>query len=155
MSEDTVANIAAYINNHPLAVLGTVNSQGTPHGTTLYAGSDDRLNVYFMTKRNTTKNDNILQNPKVSMTFSGEDHQTTLQLTGTATEVSMPDKSAAAFQVLGGIRHQSNDFRLPISKIEAGPYIVYEVIVDHALLTEYEHSNRIDGVVRAEYNKGS
>tara|TARA_B100001105_G_scaffold254255_1_gene249624 strand:+ start:958 stop:1422 length:465 start_codon:yes stop_codon:yes gene_type:complete len=154
MQEDTVANIATYINNHPLAVLSTVDEHGVPHGTTLYAGSDRHLNVYFMTKRNTAKYQNILYNPKVSLTFSGEDHQTTLQLTGTATEVSMPDRSAAAFQVLGGIRHQSHDFRLPISKIEAGPYIVYEVVVDHAVLTEYEHSNRIDGIVRAEYKRG-
>lgn len=153
MQEDSVSTIAAYINEHPLAVLSTIEPSGTPHGTTLYAGSDAQLHVFFMTKRNTRKHENILSNPKVALTFSGEDHQTTLQLTGIASEVTVPDEGAVAFQVLGSIRHDSEDFRLPISKIEAGPYIVYRVDVNNALLTEYEHGNRVDGIVTIKYNR--
>lgn len=153
MQEDSVSTIAAYINEHPLAVLGTIDSSGTPHGTTIYAGSDSQLRVFFMTKQQTRKHQNILNNPKVSMTFSGEDHQTTLQLTGTASEVKVPDEGAVAFQVLGSVRHNSEDFRLPISKIEAGPYIVYRVDVSEALLTEYEHGSRVDGIVTVKYNR--
>lgn len=153
MQEDSVSTIAAYINEHPLAVLSTVEPSGTPHGTTLYAGSDSQLHVFFMTKRETRKHQNILSNPKVALTFSGEDHQTTLQLSGIASEVTVPDEGATAFQVLGSIRHNSEDFRLPISKIEAGPYIVYRVDVNQALLTEYEHGNRVDGIVTVKYNR--
>lgn len=153
MQQDSVSTIATYINEHPLAVLSTVEPSGNPHGSTLYAGSDSQLHVFFMTKRDTRKHQNILGNPKVALTFSGEDHQTTLQLSGIASEVTVPDEGATAFQVLGSIRHNSEDFRLPISKIEAGPYIVYRVDVDSALLTEYEHSNRIDGIVTVTYNR--
>lgn len=153
MQEDSVSTIAAYINEHPLAVLSTVEPSGTPHGSTLYAGSDQRLHVFFMTKRDTRKNQNIVNNPKVALTFSGEDHQTTLQLSGTAYEVTLPDEGALAFQVLGSVSHNSEDFRLPISKIEAGPYIVYQVDVKEAVLSEYEHGNRVDGIVTVKYNR--
>lgn len=153
MQQDPSQIISSYINSHPLAVLSTVDLQGAPHGTTLYAGSDPRLNVYFMTKTQTTKSRNILQNSAIALTFSGEDHQTTLQITGRATEVTVPNEGAAAFQVLGSIRHDSEDFRLPISKIEAGPYIVFMVKVSHAVLTEYEHANRIDGTIKVEYSR--
>ena len=153
MQEDSIATIAAYINEHPLTVLSTVEPSGTPHGTTLYAGSDPQLHIFFMTKRETRKHQNILSNPKIAMTFSGEDHQTTLQLSGIASEVTIQDEGAVAFQVLGSIRHGSEDFRLPISKIEAGPYIVYRVDVSEALLTEYERGDRVDGIVTVKYNR--
>jgi len=153
MENDSIATLSHYINEHPLAVLSTINSDGSPHGTTLYAGSDPELNIFFMTKRQTLKSDNISANPHVALTFSGEDHQTTLQVSGTASEVTVPDEGATAFQVLGSLRHGSEDFRLPISKIEAGPYIVYKVAVTHAVLVEYEQGNRIDGYAKVEYNR--
>lgn len=153
MQEDSVSTIANYINEHPLAVLSTVEPSGSPHGSTLYAGSDQGLNVFFMTKRDTRKNQNIVNNPNIALTFSGEDHQTTLQLSGTAAEVTLQDEGALAFQVLGSLFHKSEDFRLPISKIEAGPYIVYRVEVKEALLSEYENGNRIDGIVTVKYSR--
>lgn len=153
MQQDPAQTISTYINGHPLAVLSTIDPDGNPHGTTLYAGSDPQLNVYFMTKTQTNKARNIRENPAVSLTFSGEDHQTTLQITGHAVEVTVPNEGAAAFQILGSIRHGSEDFRLPISKFEAGPYIVFKVEVARALLTEYEHANRIDGTVKIEFNR--
>lgn len=152
MQEDSVSTIATYINDHPLAVLSTISPSGTPHGSTLYAGSDPRLHVFFMTKRDTQKHENILNNPAIALTFSGEDHQTTLQLDGIASEVTIPNEGAEAFQVLGSIVHNSEDFRLPISKIEAGPYTVYRVEVTRAVLTEYERGNRIDGIVTVTYS---
>jgi nitroimidazol reductase NimA-like FMN-containing flavoprotein (pyridoxamine 5'-phosphate oxidase superfamily) len=153
MEKDPISTLSAYINEHPLAVLSTINGDGSPHGTTLYAGSDSELNIYFMTKRQTTKSANISANPHVALTFSGEDHQTTLQVSGIASEVTVPNEGATAFQVLGSVRHNAEDFRLPISKIEAGPYIVYKVNVTHALLSEYEHGNRIDGYAKVEYKR--
>lgn len=153
MQEDSISAIASYINAHPLAVLSTVEPSGAPHGTTLYVGSDSQLHLFFMTKRQTQKHENILNKPNIALTFSGEDHQTTPQLSGIASEVTVPDEGAKAFQVLGSIRHNSEDFRLPISKIEAGPYIVYRVDVSQALLTEYEHGNRVDGIVTVEYSR--
>lgn len=153
MNADTVSAISTYINNHPLAVLSTVGSDGAPHGTTLYAGSDEQLNVYFMTKTDTTKARNIDANPAVALTFSGEGHQSTLQMSGRAARVQVPDEHAAAFQILGSLRHESKDFRLPITKFEAGPYVVFKVDVEYALLSEYENADQLDGTVRVEYHK--
>lgn len=153
MQQDPAQIIAAYVNSHPLAVLSTVDSNGDPHGSTLYAGSDREVNLYFMTKSQTRKAQNIQANPSVSLTFSGEDHQTTLQVSGQASQITVPDEGSLAFQILGAIRHNSEDFRLPISKLEAGPYVVFKVTVIHALLTQYEHANRIDGVVTVEYTR--
>jgi uncharacterized pyridoxamine 5'-phosphate oxidase family protein len=153
MQDDHITAIASYINKHPLAVLSTVDAQGDPHGTTLYAGSDNNLSVYFTTKTKTQKYQNISQHPTVALTFSGEDHQTTLQLSGEAVEVTTPVEGDAAFQVLASIGHESEDFRLPISKIEAGTYATFRVNVSYAVLTQYEQANRVDGVVKIEYKR--
>jgi len=89
--------------------------------------------------------------PTIALTFSAEDHQTTLQLTGTVSEVTAPDQGAQAFQVISTIRHKTQDFRLPISRFEAGPYVILKVTVERAALTEYESTNRIDGTSKIEY----
>lgn len=147
------ATISRYINTHPLAVISTADSEGRPSGATIYAGSDDELNVYFMTKSETTKNKNISAQPIVALTFSGEDHQTTLQLSGVAHEISEQADGAPAFQILGSIKHASEDFRLPITKISAGNYIIYKIITERATLTEYERSSRMNGVAKVEYRR--
>lgn len=153
MQQDPVRTISSYINQHPLTVLSTLNADGTPHGTTIYTGSDGQLNVYFMTKSGTTKVRNIRENSAVALTMSSEDHQTTLQINGHAAEITMPDEGTIAFQVLGSIRHQSEDFRLPITKIEAGSYVIFKVEIVHATLTQYEETNRISGTAKIEYNR--
>lgn len=145
--------IANYINAHPLTVVSTVDAQGYPHGSTVYAGSDDQLNIYFMTKTGTTKSHNIDNQSAVALTFSGEDHQTTLQLSGTAREVISQTEGTPAFQVLASIKHASRDFRLPIAKLDSGHYIVYKVTTDHALLTEYELSSQLDGRATIEFKR--
>jgi len=153
MNPDSTLEIAAYINDHPLAVISTIDPQGKPYGTTLYAASDDQLNVYFITKTGTHKSQYISVHPDVALTFAGEDHQTTLQLSGQAVELSTAEEGSTAFQALDSIRHHHQDFRLPISKLQAGPYIVYKIIVSHALLTQYESPNHAEGVNKIEYTK--
>ena len=151
MNPDSVSTITEYINNHPLAVISTIDPDGKPYGTTLYAASDDQLNVYFITKTETHKSRYINLNPNVALTFTGEDHQTTLQLSGQAIELSTAEEGSTAFHALDSIRHHHQDFRLPISKLQAGPYIVYKVIVSHALLTQYESPGHAEGVNKIEY----
>ena len=153
MNQDPSTIIAEYINHHPLAVLSTVTPEGEPLGTVLYAGSDEFLNVYFLTKTGTGKVHNIEKHPNVALTFSGEDRQSTLQLSGTALRVTAHDENDRAFKVIASLKHDSQDFRLPIAKLDAGPYIVFRVDVAWARLTEYEHTNQIDGVVRVEYTR--
>jgi predicted pyridoxine 5'-phosphate oxidase superfamily flavin-nucleotide-binding protein len=153
MEHSPTSTIARYINTYPLAVLSTVNADGAPHGSTIYIGSDDELNIYFMTKSGTTKDVNIKARPVVALTLSGEDHQSTLQLSGTAHEINDQANGAPAFEVLGNIKRHSEDFRLPITKIGAGQYIVYKIVAEHAVLTQYDISTRIGGLARIEFSR--
>lgn len=153
MEHSPTSTIAHYINTHPLAVLSTVNADGMPHGSTIYAGSDEELNVYFMTKSDTTKDVNIRLHPVVALTLSGEDHQSTLQLTGTAYEINDQASGTLAFEVLSSIKHASDDFRLPITKIGTGQYVVYKIITADAVLTHYELSSRLGGLAKIKYTR--
>ena len=152
MNDSAIGQITTFIRNNPLAVLSTINDQGDPHGTTLYVGTDDHLNLYLLTKNQTAKYFHMKNHPRVSLTFTAEDHQQTLQVHGNAAEVTVPDEGARAFQVIGAIRHQTTDFRLPISRFEAGPYVVFKIDVSYARLTNYEGSNRVDGISKVEYD---
>ena len=154
MEHSSLSTLARYINEHPLVVLSTVDASGKPHGSTLYVGSDEHLNIYFMTKTGTGKYTNIQAMPFVAITASGEDDQTTLQIHGQAIEVTDPEEGNAVFEVLHSVRHNSHDFRLPISKLNAGTYAVFRVMVDDAVLTEYEATNQINGRATVSYRRG-
>ncbi len=153
MDTSKLATLAQYLNDHPLAVLSTVTPAGKPHGTTLYAGSDAQLNIYFMTKTGTTQYANIQAMPFVALTASAEDRQTTLQVHGHAIEVTDPEEGNAVFKVLHDIHRHSRDFRLPISKLNAGTYVVFRIAVDDATLTEYEATDQLHGRSTVHYSR--
>ena len=52
MNEETYGKILVYIDHHPIATLGTIDTDGTPHGAIVYVcADDDRPMVYFITKQ--------------------------------------------------------------------------------------------------------
>lgn len=140
-----------FINRHPLAVLSTVDTFNHPHGTTLYTGCDIHFTLYFLTKSNTLKASNIDYQNVVALTFSDEQTQSTLQLTGGAVEIANAIEGNLALDTLRSLQHDYTDFRQPLSKLNAGNYILYKIVPTHAYLTIFGKSSLIDGLVRYDY----
>lgn len=151
MKDDIIRKFSEYVNDHPFAVLSTVNENNHPSGAAVYVGSDDVFALFFITKTETTKARNIRGNSSVALTFSDEMHQSTLQVSGTAKAVEDHAENDEAFRVLASIKHESEEYRLPLSKLTAGPYIVFKVAVEKAVLTEFAKGSQLGGVIRTEY----
>lgn len=142
-----------FINEHSFAILSTINDQGHPHGTALYAGSDDNLNVYFMTKSGTAKSRYVDNDDMVALTFGDEIEQATLQLSGSVAEMYDAKEGAHAVQLLDSLKHKSPEARKPISKLNAGSYIIFRITPDWALLRMYAGGSMAQGVQTYEYTR--
>ncbi|MET0980085.1 MAG: pyridoxamine 5'-phosphate oxidase family protein [Candidatus Saccharimonadales bacterium] len=142
-----------FVNEHSFAVLSTINDQGHPHGTALYAGSDDHFNIYFMTKSGTAKSKFVDNDDLVALTFGDEVEQATLQLSGSAAEVYDGKEVRAAIEILDSLKHKSTEARKPISKLNAGSYIIFRVIPDWAHLAMYAGGGMAGGVETYDYKR--
>lgn len=151
MDSTTISQMVSYINNHQLAVLSTVAPDGKPFAVTLYVVSDEYLNLYFMTKVETTKHRNMLSNPYVFVTLSDESDLSTLQASGKAEPIDPALDSQVTFNLMRGLRIKINEEKIPISKLNAGGYVIYKVQVNRATLTNYEAKDVTQGVTKLEY----
>lgn len=80
-------DILAYIKHNPVAIIGTVNGRGIPHGAAVYVCANSAERLYFLTKTETVKYQNLLAHPHVSVTIVNSEDNSTLQSEGTAETV--------------------------------------------------------------------
>lgn len=133
------AEIMTYIDRNPIATLGTINEDGTPHGAIVYVCTDDhQAKAYFLTKLETLKNKNLRRDSRVSLTITNPGENSTLQANGTAQEIDDPQVIDAAMNKLTRLHVNAVDWLPPIAKLRAGPYILISVELTHARLAEFQ-----------------
>ena len=152
LNDEQRAKISQFLREHPVGVLASVNPDGTPSASPIYFGTDDQLNLTFTTKRDTQKHQNLDQNNKVMLAAFDATTQAAVQAAGSAIEVT---DQAAAEQIFHGTLRAADqtgpDNVPPISKIEAGPYVAYRIVVDDIHLSEYGWG---DTFIRALHQTG-
>lgn len=136
------AAIFTYIDVNPIATLGTLNDDGTPHGSIVYVCSGNHGKVvYFLTKSETRKYKNLSANNHVSLTIANPGENSTLQANGIAAEVQDAQVIDAIMNKLTRLHVNAVDWLPPISKLRAGPYVLVGVTLEYARLAEYEGMN--------------
>jgi len=131
--------ITSYIKHHPVAILGTVDTHGAPHGAAVYVYASSLQAVYIVTKTDTQKFKNILGNPHVSITIADPAENSSLQITGKAHVVkNEPNVIEMVMQNMTKIYTTSPEWLPPIVKLRAGAYQVVSIEVNYARLSEYK-----------------
>lgn len=132
------ANISEFIKNHPAGVLATANTGGSPHAACVYFVTDDELNIYFVTKEETTKHKNLQQNPLASLAIYDERAQATLQANGKAEVIKDIELFTELFNRILDISVEGSGVsRPPVSKLFAGNYFMYKLTPHSLRLAEY------------------
>lgn len=130
--------IAAYVQANSLGVLSTVGEEGAPHGAVLYICADERQPIlYFLTKTDTMKYQNLSKRPDVSLTICREADSNTLQASGRAFVVEDALTIDSVMQKMAQINARASDWLPPLSKMRAGPYAVVGVRLTKARLAEF------------------
>lgn len=125
---ETISRVRDFLRGHPVGVLTTVHVDGGPYATVVYFSVDNELNIFFTTKRNTKKHENIKRNSEVAMVSYEAFSQTMVQVSGRVVEATDAAEIKKAFKemVRASIRTSINDVP-PISRLYAGYYVVYKL----------------------------
>jgi general stress protein 26 len=132
--------ILTYIDRNPIAILGTLNPDGTPHGAVVYAClmDDRRHTIYFLTKTETAKYKNLRDRLHVSLTIVNPEENSTLQAGGTAHEVHDPQVIDAVMKKIVRAHTTAKEWLPPIAKLRAGAYVVVGIQVSRARLAYFK-----------------
>lgn len=76
--------ITSTIENHPEAVLTTINPDGTPSSSVITLHELSKYHYFFMTKDTTKKYDNLETNPNISLMIFDPYSRTELEIKGIA-----------------------------------------------------------------------
>jgi general stress protein 26 len=137
MSSINNAKIRAYINNNPVAVLGTVDKAGLPHGAAVYVYAAAADKLYMVTKNETAKYKHLQDADAVSVTIVNMAENSTLQAGGRATVVNDAQTVEMVIEKMTYIYAHATDWLPPLAKIRAGAYAVMRIQLSYARLAQY------------------
>jgi pyridoxine/pyridoxamine 5'-phosphate oxidase len=125
---DTKQRMLNFLSSTQVGVLSTVTPDGDPHGAVIYFSIDRQFVVSILTKKETRKYDNLVHHNHAMLTVFDVETQTTVQVTGIATEITDSDfvNSALEMDMLASMNTSYS--RMPaIEKLEAGKYVAFKI----------------------------
>lgn len=131
-------HILDFLKQNTTAVLATASKDGEPHAATIYYMIDDDLNFYFITKRDTTKSQNLKSGGRAALAIYEEGTQTTVQAVGKVEEEMDVTKTQKVFSNILKISMATSESGTPpISKLQAGPYVAYRLTPDSVRMASF------------------
>jgi general stress protein 26 len=142
MSEASLnPHISEFLHKNHIGVLATADKTTVvPHAAAVYYATDSHLNIYFLTKDKTAKSQNLDNNNQAAMAIYEADTQRTAQIDGTVSRVTDKDMMERAKPLMSRFSKQgSGSEETPISKLDAGEYVLYELVPQSIRLAEYRY----------------
>lgn len=139
MDNGTYSKLLHYIDHNPIATVGTINPNGSPHGAIVYVCADDHHSiVYFITKQETRKYKNLRERNLVSLTIVNPKNNSTLQADGRAFITQDPAVIDMVMKKIAHVHVAASEWLPPIAKLRAGAYEVVGVELLRARLAEFQ-----------------
>lgn len=130
--------IISYIEKQPVFVLGTIGKDGTPHGAAVYVYPAMAEVVYFISKTQTQKIEDLRNDPRVCLTGFNADANSTLQLNGHASTESNAQIIDSVMKYFVNLYSTNVDWLPPVAKIDGSSYQVVRVEVEYARLAFFQ-----------------
>lgn len=102
-----------FIKDNRVASLATTDGDNIPHVTILYCLVRPDLSIYFMTRVEARKFQNLMDYPIVGMAFHNEKDLTTVQLTGKAERINDFSQENKILYELLRLRGEEQDWTVP------------------------------------------
>jgi general stress protein 26 len=145
---DRNERILSFLNEHKVGVLSTVDPNNMPNATVIYYSIGPSFTVRFLTKKGTRKSYDIRHNNNVVLVVFDEASQTTVQITGPASEISNEHETHKVFRnTLRASLHTSQSGIPPIAKLHAGDFIAYKIKPQEVRMAVYARPDK-DGFER-------
>jgi uncharacterized pyridoxamine 5'-phosphate oxidase family protein len=125
---DKRQRIYDFLISNGIAVISSVGPNNDPHGAVIYFTINRDFTVAFITKSGTKKYDNLRHNNHVMLTVFEPHTQTTVQISGRASEMTDSSEiNGIAQRILGTSLRTSDAGSPPLTKLNAGSYVAFEV----------------------------
>jgi nitroimidazol reductase NimA-like FMN-containing flavoprotein (pyridoxamine 5'-phosphate oxidase superfamily) len=154
VSQQLRQKVQHFLKQHPMGVLSTVNDDGKPWGAAVYYVTDEDFNLYFVTRAETLKYQNLQDNPSVALTIADEPNQTTVQVAGAVSELPVEDYMDVVFTKLAAIRPKDDaHWAPPMSKLKAGNYMPFKLVPTRLQYADYKdrksdvHADYIERII--------
>lgn len=134
---NNLEKIISYINQHAAAVLGTINENNEPHGAVIFVYANNDGKIYFLTKNQTQKYNNLISHPQVSLTIFDQSNNSTLQASGQAHQIDDPEVNNQVMPHITRAQMGSPEWLPPIAKIQAGDYKLFCITPSRMRLAEF------------------
>ncbi|MFA7310083.1 MAG: pyridoxamine 5'-phosphate oxidase family protein [Candidatus Paceibacterota bacterium] len=108
----------AFLKRNRTGILATVAKEWTPIASAVHYTADDNFNIYFLTLMSSRKYAALSAHPEVAFTVMREDVPQTLQIEGTAMDISLSAEASAKKDELFEILNKNLFFYPPISKLD-------------------------------------
>lgn len=134
--------ILGFLENNTVGVLATAGVDGKPHAATVYIVHDSVLNFYFVTKKDTQKARNLAANPYAAIALYDASLQTTVQASGSVTEVKDVEQGNGIFAKIQNIARRTSESGIPpISELSAGGYVTYMLSSPSVRMATFGHTD--------------
>jgi nitroimidazol reductase NimA-like FMN-containing flavoprotein (pyridoxamine 5'-phosphate oxidase superfamily) len=139
-------DITQFLKRNHVGVLATAALQGAqPHAAAVYYATDSSLNIYFLTKDKTTKSRNLESNPQAAVVIYEAETQRTAQIQGLVNKVEDKTMMEKALPLMSRFSKQTAGTEdTPISKLEAGEYVLYRLVPQFIRVGEYKYGTKND-----------
>lgn len=135
--------IKEFLEAHSVGILATASSEAVPHAATIYFVIGPNLEIYFVTRQETTKHRNLSENPAAALAVFDASSQTTVQAMGSVEMVTDQALQEDIYnRVLAITKQTSGDHLPPLAKLDAGKNITYQLKSKTLRMAEF---------VKAEY----
>jgi nitroimidazol reductase NimA-like FMN-containing flavoprotein (pyridoxamine 5'-phosphate oxidase superfamily) len=136
--------ITSFLKRNHVGVLATSNKEtGTPHAATIFYATDSQTNLYFLTKEDTAKSKNLTTNPRAAIVVYEAEMLRTAQISGSVSKVDDPAMMEKALRIMAKFSKQTAQTdQTPISKLDAGEYILYRLTPQSIRLGDYKYGSR-------------
>ena len=130
-----------FLASHNLGVLSSADREGNIAGAAVYYALSDDGGIYVATKNDTRKAQNILVHPGVALTVVDEGARQTFQLQGVAkAESDLPKARRMLETIVKPHLYRGEVDTPPITKIEAGNYVVLRITPTEVHFSDYTSS---------------
>ncbi len=135
----TEKQVFEWLQDHPLASIATLTTEGQPTMAAVYTYIDEKFNCYFVTKVVTRKSFNLSENEKIGVLWCDEENLSVCEMNGKAHELLVKEEVARVITRLLEITSyiRSAYWVPPVAQLKGSQYIVYRVDPEEINFTNY------------------
>lgn len=137
-------DVIDFLKSNHVAVLATASpASAEPHAATIFYTTDLHMNLYFLTKEDTTKSKNLQANPRAAMVVFDASRLATAQITGQVFKIQNQEMMEKALRLMSRFSQRvSGSATTPLSKLDAGQYVLYQIQPQSIRLGDYKYGQR-------------